>query len=366
MQGLDNNTTVMVFTSDQLQCPYDNATITSALWKTSLSPIVTPFVAAIEIIIYTIALLWNIFIVMFMIIKRKNLKEPHNIFLVSLSLTNLTATVITAPFFVSTVIRGEWFFGTTDCDRQSSCKAVGFFFSLSLLSQLSILSAMSFDRYLALEKPIRYSTFMTWRKAVIITLGVLVISIFPCMTPLFGFGVFFYEPRLGACLFRWTGQAPYVAFFLGLVAVIATITVVFTVLTYWKIRKFLKNRFQFHTKKYAFKKDIPEQEKLYNAQQSHLLLLFTTLLIILTMCWLPVVSTGIASAVVTPGAIPPAIYMIDLMIAIGNFAINPIVQTAFTKDIRKLLYRVICCKLSNMKKGSHSKGNTVDVIMSAI
>ena len=335
--------------SSQLQCPYENATLTPGIWEFSYtaSPAVQAVVSTVELLIYLTALFWNLFIVIFMIVKREKLKEPPNVFLFAIAITDLAATLSTAPFYIGTVIRGEWFFGNTDCERQGVCMAVGFLLSLLLLYQVNVLAAMAFDRFLAIAKPLHYHKYMTSFRAVVIVIAAFFFSIIPSMTPLFGFGVFFFEEHLGACLFRWTGQVPYVGFFVAFLIIPIAIIIFFTVITYWKIRTFLRRRFRHHTRRYTQRSELPRQQRHYNRQQRNLLWLFTALLVILGVCWFPGIATALITVVIGTEKVPDPIFLVDLMLVLCNLALNAITHAIFREEIRKTfspIFRLLCCR----------------------
>ena len=338
-----------ITSSDELSqiCPLANRTLTTKIWTFEYSgdgP--RAIVLTVELLIYLTAFFWNLFIIVYMLVKREKLKDPPNVFLFSLSAIDLTATLLTAPFYMGTVLKGEWVFGGDDCTRQSVCEAVGFILSWLLLYQTDIIAAMAFDRFLAIAKPLHYRQYLTWRRALLIVLVAFVFALIPSVTPLFGFGVFFFERRLGACLFRWSEQMFYVAFFLVLLLIPIGIITVFTVITYWKIRSFLKHRFHHHTRRYTARSELPRVTRSYNAVQRNVLWLFTALLAILAICWLPGIVTALVSMGVTVGHIPGPVFLTDLLFVLANIAANPIIHAIFSKDIRSVLKRVVkffCC-----------------------
>ena len=337
--------------SSELKCPYENDTFTPDIWDFTItgdSVAALVGVVIVELLIYLTALFWNLFIVIFMMVKREKLKEPPNVFLFAIAITDLVATVVTAPFYVGTVIRGEWFFGNTDCERQGFCMAVGFLLSLPLLYQVNLLAAMAFDRFLAIAKPLHYSRYMTTFRAVVIVTVAFIYSIIPSMTPLFGFGVFFFEGRLGACLFRWTGQPFYVGFFVALLIIPIAIITVFTLITYWKIRSFLSRRFRHHTRRFSQRSELPRHQRHYNKQQRNLLWLFSVLLVILAVCWLPGIATAIIGVIIGVNRAPGPLLFVALMLVLCNLAANPITHAIFCEDIRKtfssIFNRVFFCQ----------------------
>ena len=361
-----------ISTSNELICDASaNRTLTPGIWAFRSSGIngseVGPRAAelTVELLIYLTAFFWNLFIIVYMLVKREKLKDPPNVFLFSLSVVNFTATLLTAPFYMGTVLRGEWFFGEDDCTRQSVCKAVGFILSWLLLYQTDIIAAMAFDRFLAIAKPLHYREYLTWRRALLIVCAAFVFALIPSVTPLFGFGVFFFEGRLGACLFRWTDQTSYVVFFVILLLIPIVIITVFTVITYWKIRSFLKHRFHHHTRRYTARSDLPREQRNYNAVQRNLLWLFTALLAILAVCWFPGIATAIISVAIGTDRIPGPVFLTALLFVLTNFAANPITHAIFSKDIRGFLMKVVkffccCCKKKKTDSDSAPFDNTKD------
>ena len=358
--------------SSELKCPYENDTFTPDIWDFTItgdSVAALVGVVIVELLIYLTALFWNLFIVIFMMVKREKLKEPPNVFLFAIAITDLVATVVTAPFYVGTVIRGEWFFGNTDCERQGFCMAVGFLLSLPLLYQVNLLAAMAFDRFLAIAKPLHYSRYMTTFRAVVIVIGAFIFSAVPAMTPLFGFGVFFYDGRLGACIFRWTGQPYYVGFFVALLIIPIAIITVFTLITYCKIRSFLSRRYRHHTRRFTQRSELPRQQRHYNRQQRNLLWLFTTLLVILGVCWFPGIASALIGLIIGNENLPGPLLFVALMLVLCNLAANPISHAIFREEIRKTftpILKVICChhcrkltgEASESSSSSHDLHNT--------
>lgn len=337
-----------ITTSNELTClPNANLTLTPVIWKFEYQN-AAPEVFVVELLIYLTAIAWNLFIVVYMLIKREKLKDPPNMLLFTLGLIDLGATLITAPFYLSTLLRGEWFFGEDDCTRQSVCKSVGFMLSFVLLFQTNIIAAMSFDRFLAIVKPLHYGKYLTWQITILVVAAAFVFSLLPCITPLFGFGVFFFEGRLGACIFRGTGQTFYVIFFFTLLLIPIAIISIFTIITYWKIRSFLKHRFHHHTRRFTAGQALSSKQRRYNASQRNLLWLFTALLATLALCWIPGIVTFIVSIINGTRLTPGPLFLIGLLLCVlCNIAVNPIMAAIFIKDMRKAVIKLFrmsfCC-----------------------
>ena len=103
----------------------------------------------------------------------KKLRTPFNYFLVNLALSDLIIAVITMPisFYVhfydsfNGIVSGFW----------SEVLAMSYFISAhaSLLSLL----ALSFDRYIAIVKSIKYRLYLSWKRCIKVSFGIWIFSL---------------------------------------------------------------------------------------------------------------------------------------------------------------------------------------------
>ena len=293
-----------------------------------------PIILFYECLVFVVSFSWNLFIIIFIFRHKKMLKEPPNIFFVNLAIADFLATVLCVPFYIITVGAESWIFGDTDCVRRGFCKAIGFFLSTLLLVSIYFLAALAFDRFIAIARNWQYERIVSVKRAWIGVIISWIVAILVASPPLYGFGIFFFENRLGACLFRWSGNREYVLFFVIQLLIPIIIIIVCTLGTYCRVRKFLNKQHQ-RTIRHISRQATVRFEMKHKKRQKKVLWIFTMLLIVLTLCWAPGILTAMVGFFVGYEEIPGPVFVTDLMLVLSNIMLNPIVLALFRKSIRK-------------------------------
>ena len=316
-----------------------------------------PIILFYESLVFVVSFLWNLFIIIYIFRHKKMLKEPPNIFFVNLAIADFLATVLCVPFYIITVGAESWTFGDTDCVRRGFCKAIGFFLSTLLLVSVYFLAAVAFDRFIAIARNWQYERIMSVKRAWIGVIVSWIVAILVASPPLYGFGVFFFENRLGACLFRWSRNREYVLFFVIQLLIPIIIITVCTLGTYCRVRKFLNKQHQ-RTIRHISRQATVRFEMKHKKRQKKVLWLFTMLLIVLALCWAPVILTAMVGFFMGYEEIPGPVFVIDLMFVLSNIMLNPIVHAFFRQCIRNsiksFLYSIrdkimLCCMIGKAK-----------------
>lgn len=116
-------------------------------YKSSLLTIKEPttiILVSLYAIIFTLALFGNI-LVLLVIILNKHMKSVTNYFLVNLICADLLVTVICMPLTVGEIVYEEWIYGLF------LCKTTAFLQGVSVSASVFTISALSFERYIALK-----------------------------------------------------------------------------------------------------------------------------------------------------------------------------------------------------------------------
>uniref|UniRef100_A0A8D0H0E0 Olfactory receptor n=1 Tax=Sphenodon punctatus TaxID=8508 RepID=A0A8D0H0E0_SPHPU len=95
----------------------------------------------------------------------QQLQTPMYFFLSNLSFLEIGYTTTVVPKMLETFLTSQ----TTIC--VSCCLVQSFFHFFLWITEFLILSVMSFDRYIAICKPLRYTTIMTNKLCIILALG---------------------------------------------------------------------------------------------------------------------------------------------------------------------------------------------------
>ncbi|XP_077326938.1 olfactory receptor 6F1-like [Lithobates pipiens] len=114
------------------------------------------FILLLLILIYTSTIVGNLMILI-LVSTRHSLRNPMNFFLGQLSLCDILISTNVAPNMIHILVHN----GSRVFVR--SCAVQLFFFGASALIECCLLTMMSYDRYLAICKPLHYLTIMTIR-----------------------------------------------------------------------------------------------------------------------------------------------------------------------------------------------------------
>ena len=94
-----------------------------------------------------------------------HLQTPIYFFLRTFSILEVSFTTVTIPKFLATIITGDKTISFNDCMTQL------FFFIFLGVTEIYLLVAMSYDRYIAICKPLHYLTIMNHRVCTLLVLA---------------------------------------------------------------------------------------------------------------------------------------------------------------------------------------------------
>ena len=107
-----------------------------------------------------------------------HLQSPMYFFLRNFSLVEVSFTTVTMPKFLGTIISGDKTISFNNCIAQL------FFYILLGVTEFYLLAAMSYDRYIAICKPLHYMTIMNRRICILLVFSSWLVSfliIFPAL-----------------------------------------------------------------------------------------------------------------------------------------------------------------------------------------
>ncbi|XP_011382714.1 olfactory receptor 6C1 [Pteropus vampyrus] len=105
------------------------------------------------LITYMLSITGNLIIITLTLLD-SHLQTPMYFFLRNFSLLEVSFTTVSIPKFLSTIISGDKVISFNDCIAQL------FFFILLGVTEFYLLAAMSYDRYIAICKPLHYMIIM--------------------------------------------------------------------------------------------------------------------------------------------------------------------------------------------------------------
>ncbi|XP_076144182.1 galanin receptor type 1b [Alosa pseudoharengus] len=263
-------------------------------------------------------------------VKSRRSRSTTNIFILNLSIADLTFLLICVPFQATIYSLPEWIFGAF------LCKCVHYFVTVSMLVSIFTLVAMSIDRYIAVVHS-KKSPCIRNRKNALVGVCVIWLLSFIFAIPVAQHQILTGHPEAPNSSFCWEIWTEIVAkqtykvtiLVIGYLLPLCLITCCYTKVLY-HLHKKMKNM----TKK-------SERSKRKTAQ--------TVLLVVAAflICWMP---HHIIAMWVEFGSFPLndasfAFRIISHCLAYGNSCVNPILYAFLSENFRKACQQVFTCYL---------------------
>lgn len=183
----------------------------------------------IPVIMFIFGVVGNVIAIVVLRISRKEQKETTFYTLVcGLAVTDLLGTLLVSPVTIATYMKGSWPGG------EPLCQYSGFILLFFFLVQLSIVFAMSVERYLAINHAYLYNEYVNQKLAALTLLAIYISNIVFCALPSLGLGQVKLQRPETWCFIDWQNNRTTVATFnlmyAGFNSVIVLATVVCNVM----------------------------------------------------------------------------------------------------------------------------------------
>ncbi|CAL9708010.1 unnamed protein product [Knipowitschia caucasica] len=186
-------------------------------------------VPTIPSIMFIFGVVGNVIAIVVLCKTRREQKETTFYTLVcGLAVTDLLGTLLASPVTIATYVKGAWPGG------EPLCQYFGFTMLFFSLAGLSIICAMSVERYIAINHAYFYNDIVDQRLAALTLLGIYVSNALFCALPSMGFGQVRKQYPQTWCFLEWrsnrTSDAAYSFTYAGLSSVLIMATVICNVL----------------------------------------------------------------------------------------------------------------------------------------
>lgn len=155
----------------------DNRNMTS-----EVSQVLNTFIIGFGIIVIVTTVFGNSLVIL-SIICDKSLRRVGNIFIISLAISDILVGSLVTPFALYNQVNDNWNLGSILCD---------FWISIDVIcctASILNLCIISYDRFNAITKPLKYARYRTVRRAFVVITCVWLYSVFIAVPPLFGWRV---------------------------------------------------------------------------------------------------------------------------------------------------------------------------------
>ncbi|KAG8429107.1 hypothetical protein GDO86_017810 [Hymenochirus boettgeri] len=150
----------------------ENQTVLYMLFLSGLSdlPSLQLPLFLVFLLVYLMTLTGNLLIVL-LICTDSHLQTPMYFFLGTLACLDMGYSSVTIPRMLFDLYTQKRFISIQACITQI------YFIMYFALSEISLLAVMSYDRYVAICRPLHYTQIMHWKTCVLLVLGLLMISV---------------------------------------------------------------------------------------------------------------------------------------------------------------------------------------------
>ncbi|KAM8865663.1 prostaglandin E receptor 4 (subtype EP4) a [Synchiropus picturatus] len=186
-------------------------------------------VPTIPSIMFIFGVVGNLIAIVVLCKSRKEQKESTFYTLVcGLAVTDLLGTLLASPVTIAIYVKGSW------PGEDPLCQYFGFTMLFFSLAGLSIICAMSVERYMAINHAYFYKDHVDQRLAGLTLLAIYASNGFFCALPLLGFGQVKKQYPQTWCFLEWrsnkTSDAAYSYMYAGFSSLLILVTVVCNVL----------------------------------------------------------------------------------------------------------------------------------------
>lgn len=180
-------------------------------------------------IMFIFGVVGNVIAIVVLRISRKEQKETTFYTLVcGLAVTDLLGTLLVSPVTIATYMKGKW------PGKEPLCQYSAFILLFFFLVGLSIVFAMSVERYLAINHAYFYNQYVNQKLAACTLIAIYVVSALLCSLPIVGVGKVTLQKSRTWCFIDWhsnhTTTATFNLMYAGLNSVLVLATVICNVL----------------------------------------------------------------------------------------------------------------------------------------
>ncbi|XP_008416515.1 prostaglandin E receptor 4 (subtype EP4) a [Poecilia reticulata] len=196
---------------------------------TTIIPPMRSIPPTVPILMFTFGVVGNVIAIAVLCRTRKEKRETTFYALVyGLAVTDLVGTLLASPVTISTYAQGQWPGG------DPLCQYMGFIMLFFSLAGLSIIFAMSVDRYIAVKYPYVYNNHVNQKHAGQTLVAIYISNALFSALPAIGFGQVALQHPQTWCFLDWrtnhTTHAVYSYLYAGVSIFLIFFTVVFNVL----------------------------------------------------------------------------------------------------------------------------------------
>ena len=292
--------------------------------------------AVILSFIMLLAIVGN-FLVIAVVYRRRELRRTEtHIFIINLSLTDISVALLCMPFSIITAVTQKWIFNS------ALCQLNGFLNVFFLLTSILTLTAISIHKYVGVVQPTKRKIF-TRKRTVFAVLWVWFQALLTALTPILGWNRYEHIPGRTQCSVKVPRDNKIGELTNCLFIIVCGFVIPLGIMSFSYLKIF--QTVKIHTKRVRSHSFGEEQSAFLNERR-----ITVTLFIILAVflaCWTPF-SVLTIYATLAGSELPKYFSVAAYWLGFLNSAVNPIIYALRTKEFRQGYLQILgivlpCC-----------------------
>ena len=288
--------------------------------------------AAILILVMPLILIGNSMVVM-AVIKFRKLRTSMNLFIVSLSVSDMLVAFPTIPLYVVFFVRGEVL-----RKYKYLCLSRYAFVVASMTGSIISLTFVSFDRYIAVIHPLHYQTLMTKRRVRYMLFGIWVYDIVFSIMPLTGVNI--WQEGMPCHYFR-VFPKPYTIFTVPVTLGVCLVLSVSMYVRVFRVAKQHQERMKKFNVNNVKRKDINRRQM---DKETRTAKVMAFVLLLFVIFWFPFLATSLLKYLPFAKTAFEIAKTFGVTIAMTNSVMNPIIYCWMRRDFQQAFKQLLCCK----------------------
>lgn len=292
--------------------------------------------AVILFCIMLLAIVGNVLVIAVVYRQRELRRTETHIFIVNLSITDISVALLCMPFSIITAVTQNWIFSN------ALCQLNGFLNVFFLLTSILTLTAISIHKYVGVVQPTKRKIF-TRNKTIIAVLWVWFQAFLTALTPILGWNMYEYIPGRTQCSVKVPRDNKVRELTNCLFIIVSGFVIPLGIMNFSYLKIF--QTVKVHTKRVRSHSFGEDQSPFLNERR-----IIVTLFIILAVflaCWSPF-SVLTIYATLAGSELPRHFSVAAYWLGFLNSAMNPVIYAFRTKEFRRgyrQIFEIIlpCC-----------------------
>ncbi|XP_072127124.1 melatonin receptor type 1B-like isoform X1 [Mobula birostris] len=284
---------------------------------------VTTALAAVLIFTIVVDILGNVLVII-AVFRNRKLRNPGNIFVVSLSVADLVVAVYPYPLILFAIFQNGWTLGDIHCQIS------GFLMGLSVIGSVFNITAIAINRYCYICHSFRYEKLFSYKHTICYLCLTWILTVI-AIIPNFFVNSLKYDPRVFSCTFTQTISSYYTIAVVVVHFLVPIGVVTYCYLRIWILVIQVKRRVR------------PDEPKLKSSDFRNFLTMFVVF-VLFAVCWGPLNFIGLAVAI-NPAAvahkIPEWLFITSYFMAYFNSCLNAVIYGLLNQNFRKEYKRIL-------------------------